>query len=139
MMGTFHRLHCQSIVSIHEADSMISRWHYALVKVLLNTTWSTQERSLLTTYCTHMRLPNAIHDGLYPHRTRFTGTLRECILYYVGYWVGRFRELYKRWLAGEYSPRAWGLLLKPLAELEKDTLPMIHATKDGNRHVLNLG
>jgi hypothetical protein len=118
---------------------MIGRWHDALVKLINNPTWSSQERELLTRYCQLMTAPGDHHDSTYPHRTRFTGTLRECILYYVGYWVGRFRELYKRWVAGGYSPRAWGLLCKPLEELERDTLPMIHATKDGNRYVLNLG
>lgn len=138
-MGHFHRLHCQSIVSINEADSMLHRWAKALDHCAALPGWGAGERALIARYRQHLLSYSDVVDAVYPHHPRFTGTMKECILYYIGYWSGRMRELLKRSTDGEFSPRAWGILRKPLAELEKDVMPMIHATKDGARHVLNLG
>jgi hypothetical protein len=138
-MGHFHRLHCQSIVSIHEADRMLHRWAKALDHLAANPIWGPVERDTIFRYRQHLLSGSNVVDAVYPHHPRFTGTMQHCILYYAGYWSGRMRELLKRSTDGEYSPRAWGILRKPLEELERDTLPMIHATKAGNRYVLNLG
>jgi hypothetical protein len=49
------------------------------------------------------------------------------------------RDLIKRWQAGEYSPRAWGLMRTPLEELERDPLPIVSVSNEKGRYVLHLG
>jgi len=138
-MGHFHRLHCQSIVSIHEADRMLNRWAKALDHCIDLPGWSAGERALIARYRQHLLSYSDVVDAVYPHHPRFTGTMKECILYYIGYWSGRMRELLKRSTDGEFSPRAWGLLRKPLENLERPGMPNVQVTKDGNRYGFYLG
>ena len=137
MKGCFHRLHCTSIVELHEADEMLTRWAKALDNCAARS-WSAGERELIIRYRRNILAHSSTSDIIYPHHPRFTGSMRECALYYIGYWTGRLRELLKRSANGEHSPRAWGLLRIPLETIERPGMPNLHVTKDGNHYALNM-
>lgn len=119
LTSKFRRMKLQSILTRSEVDSLPGLWVNAISSLTFLPRWTAHERDLLRRYANHIGTFSDQWDCLYPSSPRYAGTMSNCFIHYVGYWSGRLRELSRRFAeTGEYSPRAWSLLGRPLIVLQ---------------------
>lgn len=138
MTSKFRRMTLKSILTRNDADILPVQWVQAVYRVAEMSMWTAAHRAALQRYAQRLISFDNQWDCLYPSHTRFEGTLLDCMLYYVGYWSGRMRDLKRRFVeTGEYSPRAWGHLKLPLANMQC-CLTSVKVLHEGSRYVLHL-
>ena len=139
MSSKFRRMTLHSILERNNTDNLPAQWVEAILSIKDMNMWSSHEREMLRRYARYALSMSGDWDSIFPHHPRYSGSLHDCLLYYVGYWTGRMRELLRRWsTAEEYSPRAWGLLKSPLMTMQC-FLISVKTTREGNQYVLHLG